>query len=82
MSQPVPPTATDIHGDDFLTAVGPQAPGGQYLRRYWHPFMLASELHDLPVALRLMGEDLVVFRDGSGQLGLLHHRRSNGLAVH
>ena len=72
MSQPVSPTATDINGDDFLTAVGPQTPGGQYLRRYWHPFMLASELHDLPVALRLMGEDLVVFRDRSQRIGLLH----------
>ena len=34
--------------------------------------MLASELKDLPVPVRLLGEDLVVFRDGSGRLGLLH----------
>jgi nitrite reductase/ring-hydroxylating ferredoxin subunit len=72
MSQSVPPTTTDKNGDDFLTAVGPETPGGQYLRRYWHPFMLANELQDLPVALRLMGEDLVVFRDRSGRIGLLH----------
>lgn len=58
--------------DTFLTDVGPDSPCGDYLRRYWHPFMLASELRDLPVAVRLLGEDLVAFRDGSGQLGLLH----------
>lgn len=59
-------------GDTYLTDVGPDAPCGEYLRRYWHPFMLASELGDLPVPVRLLGEDLVIFRDGSGRLGLLH----------
>ncbi len=58
--------------DTFLTDVSPDTPCGEYLRRYWHPFMLASELAELPVPVRLLGEDLVVFRDGSGELGLLH----------
>ena len=58
--------------DNFLTAVGAGTPCGEYLRRFWHPFMLACELKDLPVALRLLGEDLVVFRDRGGRLGLLH----------
>src|SRR5688572_4547140 len=58
--------------DLLLTQVGPGTPGGEYLRRYWHPFMLDSELQDLPIAVRLLGEDLVVFRDKSGRLGLLH----------
>ena len=58
--------------DTFLTDVTPGSPCGEYMRRYWHPFILASELEDLPVAVRLLAEDLVVFRDGSGQLGLLH----------
>jgi len=61
-----------VNDDSFITAVGPGTPGGEYLRRYWHPFLLASELADLPVPVRLLGEDLVAFRDGSGQLGLLH----------
>ena len=57
--------------DDFLlTKVGPGTPCGEYLRRYWHPFLIASELKDLPLPVRLLGEDLVVFRDGSGRLGL------------
>jgi phenylpropionate dioxygenase-like ring-hydroxylating dioxygenase large terminal subunit len=63
------PTAND---DSFITSVGPGTPGGEYLRRYWHPFLISSELKDLPVAVRLLGEDLVVFRDGSGRIGLLH----------
>ena len=58
--------------DTLLTHVGPGTPCGEYLRRYWHPFLLSSELKDLPVAVRLLGEDLVVFRDKSGRLGLLH----------
>jgi len=60
--------------DTFLTDVSPEAPCGEYLRRYWHPFMLESELDDLPVVVRLLGEDLVVFKDGSGRLGLLHRQ--------
>ncbi len=63
-----PPAA----GDDLLAKVGPGTPCGTYLRRYWHPFLIAAELKDLPLPVRLLGEDLVVFRDGSGRLGLLH----------
>jgi nitrite reductase/ring-hydroxylating ferredoxin subunit len=55
-----------------LTEVGPGTAGGEYLRRYWHPIMIESELEDLPIALRLLGEDLVIFRDRSGEIGLLH----------
>ena len=60
--------------DDHLTHVGPGTPCGEYLRRYWHPFLVASELRDLPRTVRLLGEDLVVFRDWSGRLGLLHRQ--------
>jgi nitrite reductase/ring-hydroxylating ferredoxin subunit len=55
-----------------LAETGPGTPGGEYLRRYWHPIMLRSELKDLPVGIRILGEDLVIFRDGSGRTGLLH----------
>lgn len=65
-NRPVP------NDDSFLTGVGAGTPGGEYLRRYWHPFLIASELKKLPVPVRLLGEDLVVFRDGSGNYGLLH----------
>src|SRR5216683_893594 len=57
-----------------LAEVGPGTPGGEYLRRYWHPIMLESELKELPVALRILAEDLVIFRDRSGDVGLLHRQ--------
>jgi nitrite reductase/ring-hydroxylating ferredoxin subunit len=55
-----------------LAETGPGTPGGDYLRRYWHPIMIASELRELPIALRILGEDLVIFRDRSNRVGLLH----------
>ena len=62
----------DIPGEDtFLTHVGPGTPGGEYLRRFWHPIAYSRELKDLPVRKRILGEDLVVFRDGRGEVGML-----------
>ena len=58
--------------DPELTHVGPVTPCGEYLRRYWQPVAMANEVKDLPVAIRILGEDLVLFRDQSKQLGLLH----------
>ncbi len=63
--------------DQRLTQVGPGTPGGEYLRRFWHPFLIASELKDTPKAVRLLGEDLVLFRDRGGRLGLLHKHCSH-----
>ena len=57
--------------DVELTHVGPETPCGEYLRRFWQPVALSSELGELPLAVRIMGEDLVVFRDKSGRVGLL-----------
>jgi len=57
--------------DEELTRVGPGTPCGEYLRRFWQPVIVASELKDLPVKLRILGEDLVAFRDGTGEIGLL-----------
>lgn len=57
--------------DAELTHVGPGTPGGEYLRRFWQPVIYSDELTDVPVAVRLLGEDLVVFRDFSGRVGLL-----------
>ena len=67
--------------DDELTKVGPGEPCGEYLRRFWHPVAMTSELADLPTAIRILGEDLVLFRDKSGRIGLVHkrcpHRRAS-----
>ena len=57
--------------DSDLTHVGPDTPCGEYLRRFWQPVCFADELKDLPLRLRVMGEDLVAFRDRSGAAGLL-----------
>jgi phenylpropionate dioxygenase-like ring-hydroxylating dioxygenase large terminal subunit len=54
-----------------LTHVGPDTPCGEYLRRFWQPVCFSDDLKDLPLRLRLMGEDLVAFRDGTGEVGLL-----------
>jgi nitrite reductase/ring-hydroxylating ferredoxin subunit len=57
--------------DAELTQVGPETPCGEYLRRFWHPIITSAEVQDLPRRLRIMGEDLVVFRDKTGAVGLL-----------
>jgi len=53
---------------------------GNLMRRYWHPIATVSQLRDEPVLkVRLLGEDLVLYQDRSGQLGLIQqacpHRR-------
>jgi nitrite reductase/ring-hydroxylating ferredoxin subunit len=57
--------------DEELTQVGPGTPCGEYLRRFWQPVIVAEELGELPKRLRILGEDLVAFRDKSGEIGLL-----------
>jgi nitrite reductase/ring-hydroxylating ferredoxin subunit len=59
--------------NDLLTQTGPGTPCGDFMRRYWQPVALAEELpaDGPPVPVRLLGEDLVLFRDGQGRLGLL-----------
>lgn len=59
--------------NDLITRVGPDDGAGKVLRRYWQPAALTVELDgERPVAaVRLMGEDLVLFRDNEGELGLI-----------
>ena len=57
--------------DTELTHVGPETRCGEYMRRFWQPVAMSSELRELPVAVRILGEDLVAFRDKSGRVGLL-----------
>ena len=67
---------------DELPRTRPGTRGGEMLRRYWHPVYLSADLKDIPIAVRMLGEDLVVFRDGKGRPGLLgircQHRRNKG----
>jgi len=57
-----------------LTEVGPGTPMGELLRRYWHPVGLASDAGPVPKKVRVLGEDLILFRDGAGRAGLLYPR--------
>lgn len=57
--------------DAVLTHVGPGTPGGEYWRKFWFPVAMTQEVTDLPLRLRILGEDLVLFQDRSDQYGLL-----------
>ena len=63
--------------DPELTRVGPGTPCGEWLRRSWQPVALSSEVGATPLAVRVLGEDLVLFRDRSGRLGLLNRHCSH-----
>jgi phenylpropionate dioxygenase-like ring-hydroxylating dioxygenase large terminal subunit len=63
----------DAEGNALISRTGPGTPGGEFMRRYWQPVALSKEItpSGKPRAIRIMGEDLVLFRDDSGQPGLL-----------
>ena len=63
--------------NEFLCRVGPGTPMGDLFRRYWNPFLLSSELRETdgpPVRVKLLGEELVAFRDTNGVVGLIGER--------
>ena len=62
--------------NERVTRTGPDAPAGDLLRRYWQPAALVEELDgERPLTtVRLMGEDLVLFRDDDGRYGLVGRR--------
>jgi phthalate 4,5-dioxygenase len=68
--------------NERLTRVGAGTPMGEVLRRYWLPAALSSELErdGAPLRVRLLGEELVAFRDSNGAAGLVDafcpHRRA------
>jgi phenylpropionate dioxygenase-like ring-hydroxylating dioxygenase large terminal subunit len=67
-------TAAD---NEILTRTGRETPMGQYFRRFWQPVALSEELPQAdgpPIRVRVMGEDLVAFRDSSGRVGLVDRR--------
>ena len=59
--------------NELVTRIGPGTPGGEMMRRYWQPAALAEELPigGAPLPIRLLGEDLVLFRNDRGEPGLL-----------
>ena len=61
--------------NEALVRVGPGTPMGKLMRQYWIPFLPSSDLEadGQPVRVRLLGEDLVAFRDTEGRVGLMDH---------
>src|SRR5579872_3856385 len=62
--------------NDILCRVGPGTPMGQLMRHYWVPGALASELpapDSDPLRLRLLGENLIAFRDTNGRVGVVQN---------
>lgn len=73
--------------NELLVRTGPGTPMGAYMRSFWMPALLESELPEndgKPVRIRLLGEDLVAFRDSKGRIGLLDEHcphRGSSLAL-
>ena len=68
-------------GNRLLTEVGRGTPMGELMRRYWQPIGAAIDLQDRWTRrVRLLGEDLVLFRNRQGGIGLIAeqcpHRRA------
>ena len=60
--------------NEFISRVGPGTPMGEWLRRFWTPLMLSSDLPEPdgePKEVRMLGEDLVAFRDSDGRAGII-----------
>jgi 5,5'-dehydrodivanillate O-demethylase oxygenase subunit len=61
--------------NDRLSRVGPGTPMGEVLRRYWHPVATVPELDEEPVlAVKLLGENLALYRTDNGDMGLVAQR--------
>ena len=61
--------------NETLVRVGPGTPMGRLMRLHWIPFLRSSDVERdaQPHRVRLLGEDLVAFRDSSGRVGLVDH---------
>jgi len=60
-----------IEENKELTGVASGTPCGDYMRRFWHPIAASDEVKEVPMRVRVLGEDLVLFRDPEKRLGLL-----------
>ena len=65
---------TAQHPDWELASVGPGTPCGELLRRYWQPVGVSANVTHRPQTVRILGEDLILFRDKRGRPGLLYPR--------
>ena len=70
--------------NELLCRIGPGTMMGNYLRRFWFPALMSEELPEPdcpPIRVRLLGEDLIAFRDTNGDVGIIDnycpHRRAS-----
>ncbi len=72
-----------VENNETLTRVGPGSAMGALMRRYWMPAAFSSQIEapdSAPVRVRLLGENLVLFRDSDGRPGLIDERCPHRLA--
>ncbi len=65
-----------VEENELICRVGPGTPMGNFMREYWVPAMLSSEMltpDSDPVRVMLLGEQLIAFRDTNGRVGLVAH---------
>src|SRR5262249_57828872 len=65
-----------VEDNELITRVGPGTPMGNFMREYWVPALLSSELPSAdsdPLRVLLLGEQLIAFRDTNGNIGLLQN---------
>ncbi|WP_298283527.1 Rieske 2Fe-2S domain-containing protein [Novosphingobium sp.] len=60
--------------DADLALVGKGTPMGELLRRYWHPVYKSDKLADLPVKVKALGDEIILFRKPSGEVGAVYPR--------
>src|SRR5215470_15505486 len=62
--------------NQYISQVGPGTPVGELFRRFWIPALVPSEVphpDSDPIRLRLLGEDLIAFRDTNGRVGIVQN---------
>src|SRR3954470_10687900 len=66
---------TTLQESDVLTRTGPGTPMGGLMRQYWIPALKSSEVKKDgdPVRIKLLGEELIAFRDSHGKVGVMDH---------
>ena len=60
--------------NELLTRIGPGTPMGEVLRRYWHPVGCSEWVTKKPQRIKVLGEELVLYRGESGRTALMQLR--------
>ena len=60
--------------DEIISHIEPKTLCGEFFRRYWHPVALTSEVEQEPLPVKILGENLVLFRTTNGEYGLVHQQ--------